>query len=58
MASSDVRHGQNGVRGIDCLFKLVAKVCGMERKTASQGDAELFAIENGSCEINKGFRGL
>ena len=27
-------------------------------KTASQGGAELFTIENGPCKINRGFGGL
>ena len=32
MASSDVRHGQNGVRGVGRFFKWVGARRGMERK--------------------------
>ena len=53
MASSDARHGSNGVRGVGLFFKLVVVGRGMERKPIRKV-VQGFARSKWACETNKG----
>ena len=68
MASSNVRHVRNGVRGVGCLFEWLATGRPMENKLmetqASQGDegfrnvVEGFVMGNEVYELKVGLGGL
>ena len=51
MASSDVLHGRNGVRGGGRFFKLMVVMHGMERKPIHKV-ALSFARSRWACEIS------
>ena len=62
MASSNARHGRNGVRGVGRLFKWVVVGRPMERKSmeawALQGDGGFSQGADGACEMGSGSGGI
>ena len=53
IASSDVRHGRNEVRGVGRFFKWVSMGRGMERKPIRKV-AQGFTRSKWACKTNKG----